>query len=63
MDIDLDTGKIDLPLIRIYETSFYNNYIANQIDFTFLNNTYQVFNGGSRLLQSRDQYADQVRDP
>ena len=47
MDIDFDTGKIDIPLIRIYETSFYNNYIANQIDFTFLNNTYQVFNGGS----------------
>ena len=47
MDIDLDTGKIDLPLIRIYETSFYNNYIANQIDFTFLNNAYQVFNGGA----------------
>ncbi len=47
MDIDLDTGKIDLPLIRIYETSFYNSYIANQIDFTFLNNSYQVFNGGS----------------
>jgi WD40 repeat protein len=47
MDIDLDTGTIDLPLIRIYETSFYNNYIANQIDFTFLNNSYQVFNGGA----------------
>jgi hypothetical protein len=47
MNIDLDTGKIDIPLIRIYETSFYNNYIANQIDFTFLNNTYQVFNGGA----------------
>lgn len=47
MDIDLDTGIIDLPLIRIYETSFYNNYIANQIDFTFLNNAYQVFNGGA----------------
>ncbi len=46
MDIDLDTGKISLPLIRIYETSFYNNYIANQIDFTFLNNSYQVFTGG-----------------
>lgn len=46
MDIDLDTGKIKLPLIRIYETSFYNNYIANQIDFTFLNNSYQVFTGG-----------------
>jgi len=46
MDIDLDTGRMDIPLIRIYETSFYNNYIANQIDFTFLNNTYQVFGGG-----------------
>jgi WD40 repeat protein len=46
MDIDLDTGTIKLPLIRIYETSFYNNYIANQIDFTFLNNSYQVFTGG-----------------
>jgi hypothetical protein len=47
MGIDLDTGKLKLPLIRIYETSFYNNYIANQIDFTFLNNAYQVFNGGA----------------
>jgi len=47
MDIDLDTGKLNLPLIRIYETSFYNNYIANQIDFTFLNNSYQVYNGGA----------------
>ena len=47
MDIDLDTGKLDLPQIRIYETSFYNNYIANQIDFTFLNNSYQVYNGGA----------------
>ncbi len=47
MDIDLDTGILDLPLIRIYETSFYNNYIANQIDFSFLNNTYQVYSGGA----------------
>jgi Tol biopolymer transport system component len=46
MDIDLDTGHISLPLIRIYETSFYNNYIVNQIDFTFLNNSYQVYGGG-----------------
>jgi len=47
MDIDLDTGQIKLPLIRIYETSFYNNYIANQIDFSFLNNSYQVYSGGA----------------
>ncbi len=47
MDIDLDTGSIKFPLIRIYETSFYNNYIANQIDFSFLNNSYQVYSGGA----------------
>jgi len=47
MDIDLDTGKLELPLIRIYQTSFYNNYIANQIDFTFLNNSYQIYSGGA----------------
>ncbi len=47
MDIDLDTGRLDLPLIRIYQTAFYNNYIANQIDFSFLNNTYQVYSGGA----------------
>jgi hypothetical protein len=47
MNIDLDTGVLKLPLIRIYETSFYNNYIANQIDFSFLNNSYQVYSGGA----------------
>jgi hypothetical protein len=47
MDIDLDTGQLILPLIRIYETSFYNNYIATQIDFSFLNNSYQVYSGGA----------------
>jgi len=47
MDIDLDTGRIKFPLIRIYETSFYNNYIANQVDFSFLNNSYQVYSGGA----------------
>jgi hypothetical protein len=47
MNIDLDTGQLNLPLIRIYETSFYNNYIATQIDFSFLNNSYQVYSGGA----------------
>jgi len=47
MNIDLDTGQINLPLIRIYETSFYNNYIATQVDFSFLNNSYQVYSGGA----------------
>lgn len=47
MNIDLDTGKLNLPLIRIYQPSFYNNYLASQIDFSFLNNSYQAFNGGA----------------
>ena len=47
MDIDLDTRAVHLPLIRIYEKSFYNNYLVTQIDFSFLNNTYQVYSGGA----------------
>jgi hypothetical protein len=47
MDIDLDTGTLEIPTSRIYQTSFYNNYIANQIDFNFLSNSYQPYNGGA----------------
>lgn len=47
MNIDLDTGKLRLPLIRIYQTSFYNNYLSSQIDFSFLSNSYQAYNGGA----------------
>ena len=47
MDIDLDTGRLDFPLIRIYQPSFYNNYISSQIDFSFLNNSYQAYTGGA----------------
>ncbi len=47
LDIDLDTGHIGLPVIRIYQPSFYNNYIATQIDFSFLNDSYQVYTGGA----------------
>jgi|WetSurMetagenome_2_1015567.scaffolds.fasta_scaffold00009_17 Tol biopolymer transport system component len=47
MDIDLDTGELDLPVIRIYETSFYNNYLVSQVDFSFLNNSYQVYSSGA----------------
>ena len=47
MNIDLDTSVLRFPLIRIYQPSFYNNYIANQIDFSFLSNSYQAYNGGA----------------
>ena len=36
-----------LPRARYYETYFYTNYLVNQIDFTFLNNSYQMFTGGA----------------
>jgi WD40 repeat protein len=47
MDINLDTGAMELPQARIYEKSFYNNYMVTQVDFSFLNNTYQVYSGGA----------------
>ena len=50
MDVDLDTGELELPAIRIYQPSFYNNYVSNQIDFSFLNNSYQVFSGGAEYF-------------
>jgi WD40 repeat protein len=47
MDIDLDTGRMSFPQARIYMLSFYNNYVASQVDFSFLNNSYQAYNGGA----------------
>ena len=47
MDIDLDTGRLEFPQIQIYETAFYYNYMATQIDFSFLNSSYQIYSGGS----------------
>jgi WD40 repeat protein len=47
MDIDLDTSRMKMPEARVYRTAFYNNYTATQIDFNFLNNTYQAYNGGA----------------
>jgi WD40 repeat protein len=47
MDIDLDTGHLQLPLVRIYQPSFYNNYNVTQVDFSFLNYSYQIYNSGA----------------
>ena len=42
------TGKeFDVPPLRIYQPSFYINYLASQVDFTFLNSSYQAFTGGA----------------
>jgi WD40 repeat protein len=47
MDVDLDTGHVVMTQMRIYQPSFYNNYMVSQVDFSFLNNTYQVYNSGA----------------
>ena len=47
MDIDLDTSRMKMPDALVYTPAFYNNYTATQIDFNFLNNTYQAYNGGA----------------
>ncbi len=47
VNVVLDTNTLIRPYIRIYETSFYINHIVNQIDFNFLNESYQPFTGGA----------------
>ncbi|MFA6129203.1 MAG: hypothetical protein WC699_18030 [Bacteroidales bacterium] len=42
------TGRaFDVPPLRIYQPAFYINYLASQVDFTFLNSSYQAFTGGA----------------
>lgn len=42
------TGRVfDVPPLRIYQPAFYINYLASQVDFTFLNSSYQAFTGGA----------------
>lgn len=36
-----------VPNQLVYFTSFYTNYIVNQIDFGFLNSSYQAYTGGA----------------
>ncbi len=36
-----------LPKQRYYFTSFYSNYLVNQVDFGFLNQSYQPYTGGA----------------
>ncbi len=46
LNVVLDTVKYRRPTPRIYETSFYTNFLATQIDFSFLGASYQPFTGG-----------------
>ncbi len=43
----MDTTLDKRPKVRIYQTAFYQNFIVNQVDFSFLNESYQAFTGGA----------------
>ncbi len=47
LNLVLDTLKFRRPTPRIYETAFYTNFLATQIDFSFLGASYQPFTGGA----------------
>jgi Tol biopolymer transport system component len=45
--LEKDTTDSVKPKVRIYQPSFYTNYLVSQVDFSFLNASYQAFNGGA----------------
>ncbi len=47
LKLQFDTTLERRPKIRLYRTAFYQNYFVNQIDFSFLNESYQAFTGGA----------------
>lgn len=42
-----EKSKLNIPRARMYFTSFYTNNLVNQVDFSFLNASYQAFTGGA----------------
>ncbi|MBU8891200.1 MAG: hypothetical protein KOO66_00355 [Bacteroidales bacterium] len=47
--IKYDTSQFALstPKIQIYQRTFYTDHVISQVDFSFLNSTYQAFTGGA----------------
>lgn len=43
----VESIKEEDPKARIYQKSFYKNYVVSQIDFSFLSESYQAFTGGA----------------
>lgn len=44
---DTSKRKKDQPKIQIYQRTFYTDHVVSQVDFSFLNATYQAFTGGA----------------
>lgn len=45
--LTLDTARQQEPKIRVYQRAYFPNFLVNQIDFSFLNASYQTFTGGA----------------
>lgn len=45
--LEEDSIKANRNKIRIYQTAFYPNYLVSQVDFSFLEASYQAYNGGA----------------
>lgn len=39
--------QFEIPRARIYQTAFYTNFLVNQIDYGFLNNSYQAYSASA----------------
>lgn len=46
-DTSANSSLLNLPKIKIYQRTFYTDHVVSQVDFSFLNNTYQAFTGGA----------------
>lgn len=47
LEVAIDTAQKRRPKIRLYQPVFYQNNLVTQIDFNFLNASYQAFTGGA----------------
>ncbi len=47
LEVAIDTTEEKRPKIRLYMPVFYQNSLVSQIDFNFLNASYQAFTGGA----------------
>jgi hypothetical protein len=46
-NVDTSKSLLQFPKIKIYQRTFYTDHVVSQIDFSFLNSTYQAFTGGA----------------
>ncbi|MDA3954065.1 MAG: hypothetical protein PF485_10475 [Bacteroidales bacterium] len=45
--LDKSKSKKKLPKIQIYQRTFFTDHVVSQVDFGFMNSTYQAFTGGA----------------